>query len=122
VATRDAGNREIQDGTLTVRIEAGNAGCTLSLAGELDMANAATLEAELDRAADAGAAPITVDMRELEFIDSTGIAALVAAHRRLNDRGGERVRLVRSKASAVQRVMDLTGLDAELPFVSLGDD
>jgi anti-sigma B factor antagonist len=122
VATRDAGNREVRDGTLTVRIKAEGDGCTLGLAGELDMANAATLEAELDRAAGAGAAPITVDLRELEFIDSTGIAALVAAHRRLNDRGGERIRLVRSRASAVRRVMDLTGLDAELPFVSLGDD
>lgn len=122
MAGKDAGNREIQDGTLTVRVEAEDGGCTLSLVGELDMANVATLEAELDRTAGAGASPITVDMRELEFIDSTGIAALVAAHRRLNDGGGERIRLVRSRASAVRRVMDLTGLDAELPFVSLGDD
>jgi len=118
----DGSSREIRDGTLTVRIEAEGGGCTLSLAGELDMANAATLETELDRAAGAGASPITVDMRELEFIDSTGIAALVAAHRRLNAHGGERIRLVRSRASAVRRVMDLTGLDTELPFVGLDDD
>jgi len=118
----DGSSREIRNGTLTVRIEAEGGACTLGLAGELDMANAATLEAELDRAAGGGASPITVDMRELEFIDSTGIATLVAAHRRLNERGGERVRLVRSRSNAVRRVMDLTGLDAELPFVSLGDD
>lgn len=106
---------------LRVRIEAQGSGCTLALAGELDMANAATLEAELGQAEGAGAAPITVDLRELEFIDSTGIAVLVAAHRRLNG-GTERIRLVRSRSTGVRRVMDVTGLDAELPFVASADD
>jgi anti-anti-sigma factor len=117
----DASGREVRDGTLTIRIESGDAGCTLALLGELDMANAATLEAELGQAEEAGTAPITVDLRELEFIDSTGIAVLVAAHRRLNG-GGDRIRLVHSRASGVRRVMDVTGLDRELPFVGSADD
>jgi anti-anti-sigma factor len=118
---KDASSREVRDGMLRVRIETGDAGCTLALAGELDRANAATLEAELGQAESAGEAPITVDLRELEFIDSTGIAVLVAAHRRLNG-GTQRIRLVRSRAGGVQRVMDVTGLDRELPFVASSDD
>jgi anti-sigma B factor antagonist len=107
--------REVRDGTLTVRVSSDGSARTIALAGELDMANASTLAAELERAETEGATSITVDLRELEFIDSTGIAVLVSAHRRLND-GAERVRLVRSEALEVQRVMDVTGLDRELPF------
>ncbi len=119
VETDDYG-REVRDGTLTVRVSAKGSAQTIAVSGELDMANAATLATELERAEDEGAAPITVDMRALEFIDSTGIAVLVAAHRRLNA-DGVRVRLVRSRARGVQRVMDVTGLERELPFVSLDD-
>jgi anti-sigma B factor antagonist len=115
------GNREIIDGTLRIRLLAEGPRQTLAVAGELDLANAATLEAELQRAADGGAEAITLDLRELEFIDSTGIAVLVAAHRRLND-GASRVRLVHSDAPAVRRVIRITGLERELPFMAGGEE
>jgi anti-sigma B factor antagonist len=105
---------------LSVRVIANDATPTLALSGELDLANAETFAAELERVEGDAPTMITVDMQELEFIDSTGIAVLVAAHRRLND-GGLRIRLVRSRASAVRRVLDVTGLDAELPFVDPGE-
>jgi anti-sigma B factor antagonist len=109
--------REVRDGTLRVRIDDDDGETTIALLGELDLANAPTLSAELERAEAEGADSITIDMRELEFIDSTGIAVLVAAHRRLNqDREG--VRLIRSRAAGVRRVMEVTGLDRELPFVA----
>lgn len=111
----------MRDGTLTVRIRAAGSARTVAVAGELDLANAATLADVLERLAADGAAPITVDMRELEFIDSTGIAVLVAANRRLND-GVDRLRMVRSTASGVQRVMEVTGLDRGLPFVAPDGD
>jgi anti-sigma B factor antagonist len=114
------GNRELRHGVLGIRVSGNGSERTVALVGELDMANTATLAAELERAEEEGAMPITVDLRELEFIDSTGIAVLVAAHRRLNA-DGPRIRLVRSKASGVRRVMDLTGIDDELPFVSPGE-
>lgn len=119
VGTEDGG-REVRDGTLTVQVRAGGSAQTVTVSGELDMANAATLAAELERVEEEGSGPITVDMRGLEFIDSTGIAVLVAAHRRFNA-DEVRVRLVRSKAIGVQRVMDVTGLEKELPFVSPDD-
>ncbi|HEX3173364.1 MAG TPA: STAS domain-containing protein [Solirubrobacterales bacterium] len=109
----------MRDGTLVLDIEGSASTWTISVAGELDMANAASLATELKRAEQGGAETIVIDMRDLEFIDSTGIAVLVAAHRRLNlNARTERVLLVRSKASGVRRVMDLTGLDDELPFVA----
>lgn len=113
--TTTEGNREISDGTLRISLRSDESAQTLAVAGELDLANAGTLEAELQRVAEAGAGPIVVDLRELEFIDSTGIAVLVAAHRRLNDESIP-VQLIRSKAPAVRRVIQITGLDGELPF------
>lgn len=110
-------SREVRDGTLTVQISSEATARTLALVGELDMANAATLATELEQAEVDGAETITVDMRALEFIDSTGIAVLVAAHRRANA-DGQRLAFIRSQATGVQRVMDVTGLDKELPFAS----
>jgi len=104
---------QIEDGTLSIRVLGEDSGRTLVLAGELDLANAETLSALLEQTTEG---ELLLDMTELEFIDSTGIALLVAAHRRLNCDGAVRFRLIGSSNSAVQRVMTLTGLDAELPF------
>jgi len=117
LATDESSEREMRDGTLSVRVRADGAKWTLTLAGELDRANAATLAAELERAEAEGAGSIVIDMRALQFIDSSGIAVLVAAHRRLND-GAERIQVVKSEAIEVQRVMDVTGLARELPLAS----
>lgn len=112
-------SREVRDGTLTLRVNNEGPARTLALVGELDMANAATLATELeDLEAAAGNEPITIDMSGLEFIDSTGIAVLVAAYRRANGEGESRLRFIRSRATGVQRVMDVTGLEKELPFVA----
>jgi anti-anti-sigma factor len=109
-----ASQREMHDGTLTIRVSDDGSSCTFALAGELDLANAATLSAALEQAASEGDEALIIDMSELEFIDSTGIALLVATHRRLT--GSDRLSLVPSRTSAVRRVMALTGLDAALPF------
>lgn len=113
------GSREVRDGMLTLRVGVEARVQTLALVGELDMANASTLASELENLeASTGSEPITIDLRELEFIDSTGIAVLVAAHRRANTAGESRLRFIRSRATGVQRVMDVTGLESELPFVA----
>ena len=85
---------EIQDGTLSIRIIEEDSVRTLALAGELDLANTATLAAQLDERA---AGELVLDMSELEFIDSTGIALLVATHHRLNGNGAVGFRLIGSK-------------------------
>jgi anti-sigma B factor antagonist len=53
----------------------------LTVRGEVDMATAPRLRAAFERAA--GAAEVRVDMRAVEFMDSTGLSALVAAHQAL---------------------------------------
>jgi anti-anti-sigma factor len=107
---------EVRDGTLTIRVESEDWTKTLAVSGELDLANAETLASELRKAKGEEVAVINLDMSELQFIDSTGIAVLVSAHRDL-DESGTALRVVPSRSSAVQRVLSVTGLDAELPFV-----
>ncbi len=105
--------QDIADGTLVVRTAKNDGTHTIALCGELDLANASTAEAALEELLDGGA-QVIVDMRELEFIDSTGIALLVAAL----GRGGEetKVRFIPSTAPAVTRVLELTGLAERLPL------
>ena len=105
---------EIRDGNLSIRILEEDPVRTLVLAGELDLANCGSLAAQLEQETD-GDLVLVLDMSGLEFIDSTGIALLVATHRRLNTDGTVRFRLIGSESLAVKRVMALTGLEAELP-------
>ena len=49
----------------------------LLLSGELDIAEVPGLEAAVDRVLEEGTSGITVDLRRLEFIDSSGLAVIV---------------------------------------------
>ena len=56
----------------------------LAAAGEIDMSNAATFAAALETAvADAGPAPLTVDLTAVEYIDSAGMTSLFGHVERL---------------------------------------
>lgn len=106
--------REIADGTLVVRSLENDGSRVVAFAGELDLANAGTAESALQSSLEDPSTPVVVDMRELEFIDSTGIALLVSALSR-ND-GGIRVSFIPSNSPAVTRVLELTGLAERLPL------
>ena len=49
--------------------------------GELDIATAPALEHALERAFESRSARVVLDLRELEFIDSSGLRTLLIAHR-----------------------------------------
>jgi anti-anti-sigma factor len=84
-------------------------------AGELDLSTVDVVERELDELRDAGFADIVVDLRGLEFIDSTGLALLIRWHRQaLHDLEFS----VIAGPLAVQRVLELCGLQDTLRFIS----
>ena len=85
----------------------------LTLRGELDLATAPELEQLLTERIDASQ-EVVVDLRGLEFMDSSGIRVLVAAHARAG-RTGTRVLVVRPEPdSAVAKIVAVAGLDREL--------
>lgn len=106
--------REIADGTLVVRRMENGESHVIAFAGELDLANAGTAQSALESSLGDATATVVVDMRELEFIDSTGIALLVSALGR--NEGGVRVSFIPSDSPAVTRVLELTGLAERLPL------
>ena len=80
--------------------------------GEVDVYTAPTLDDELTRLIDDGAASLVVDLSGVDFLDSTGLSVLVKALERLRDRGGRLDVVV--TAERVAKVFRITGLDAML--------
>jgi anti-sigma B factor antagonist len=87
----------------------------VALSGELDIASAERLEEALAEVEGAGGATILLDLRGVEFIDSTGIRAVIAANERA-EANGRRLAVVRG-TKAVERVFRLTQLDERLDLV-----
>lgn len=104
-----------QPGLLSLKAERDGDLRTIALHGELDLSNAPIFETELRDALDDGDCHVVVDLSGLEFIDSTGIAVLVAALGRAAEDGG--LRFVPSRAPAVSRVLQLTGVEERMPLV-----
>jgi anti-sigma B factor antagonist len=86
--------------------------------GELDLASCQVLEDELAQLE--AAELVVIDLRQLEFIDSTGLGAPVRAHQRAQELG-HRVVLVRGNGQ-VERLLNLTGLEEQLLLVDSPDE
>jgi len=87
----------------------------LALTGELDIAGAARVEQELDRIERQPPATIVLDLRQLAFMDSTGLRVIIAADCRAREQG-RRLVVVRG-TDTVQRIMEMTRLDERLEIV-----
>ena len=84
--------------------------------GELDLATAPDLEAAIQGRLDDGQ-DVVVDLRELEFMDSTGLRVLVAAHARVE--GPEQLlQIVRPLPGAsIERILAVAGVERVLDVV-----
>jgi anti-sigma B factor antagonist len=88
----------------------------VELRGELDLLGTTELEPELERLADDPAVEVvTLDLRGLDFLDSSGLRLVVLCARRLAE-SGRRLVLVRG-GRAVQRVFEITRMTERLEFV-----
>ncbi|HZC73510.1 MAG TPA: STAS domain-containing protein [Jatrophihabitans sp.] len=81
---------------------------TIALRGELDLADAPALRAELDGHRNAGRQEIHIDLALVTFIDSTVIGELVSAAERCHTEQGA-LRLT-NVPPRVQQIIQLTGL------------
>jgi anti-sigma B factor antagonist len=61
----------------------------LRVAGSLDALSAPKLMPAIDAIADDGCPQVIVDLSELDMIDSSGVAAIVALYKRVRARGGQ---------------------------------
>ncbi len=79
--------------------------CVLKPIGRLDAVSAQQLRGRIEILVDAGR-QLVIDMGQVEFIDSTGLGALISSSRRLKElRGDMKLACVNRK---VQRVLEMT--------------
>lgn len=81
--------------------------------GELDLAGAPELEAALLPPLREGRTAV-VDLRALEFLDSSGVRSLVEARSVAQDHGGRLLVVRPHEGSAVWRVLEVSGVDQVL--------
>lgn len=107
----------------TTRIDMRNGVTSIALRGELDMATAPILDDQLLVSHRDGARAILLDLRDVTFIDSSGLHALVRAFRR-SEQDGHRLLLVGASPNT-RRLCEMTGtqflLDGEGTAEMLGD-
>ncbi|MHB8532083.1 MAG: STAS domain-containing protein [Solirubrobacteraceae bacterium] len=87
---------------------------TVVLSGELDLSAAPSLVSTVAELCRDGAETIELDLRELSFIDSSGIHALVVSQE-LCDRAGCSFFVVPSQAPQIVRVWEIAELADVLP-------
>ena len=105
---------------LVVEIRRAGAAVVVRLAGSADMGESERLKDELEQLADQGAAPIIVDLGDLEFICSAGLGALLSAHARMGHVHGG-VRLIHPQPF-VLRILETTRLTQLFPVYPNLDD
>jgi anti-anti-sigma factor len=105
------------DGTEGLEIDVSVSGSVrlFRLAGEFDMAGVDRFERSLSVDRTSQATTVVLDMRELTFIDSSGLRAVVMADQRVRADGG-RLILVRGPAR-VNEVLEVTGVARRIELV-----
>lgn len=86
----------------------------IAVSGELDLAAVRRFEAACDSIAYSSVSRVVLDLRELVFIDATGLRAVLRLHATCLAEAVDLV--IRPGARGVQRVFELTGTHRLLPF------
>ncbi|HEY1680800.1 MAG TPA: STAS domain-containing protein [Candidatus Tumulicola sp.] len=94
--------------TIDVKSEKHGEALVFKLRGSLDLATAPTVRAALTDAASDANRHLIVDLTQIEFLDSTGLGALIGAHRRASEHNGS-LRLVVTEGP-ISRLLNITGL------------
>ena len=90
----------------------------LALAGRLNLVSAGSLKARIDALVTAGSTQLVVDLSAVDFIDSSGLGALIGGLKTARQAGGD-LRLA-AAGEQVRAVLGLTNLDRILtPYASV---
>jgi anti-anti-sigma factor len=104
-------------GGFTITVDRDGGAVRLALAGELDLSRVAVLDEAIAQARASSAGHLELDLRELTFIDSSGLKAFVSLHQAAA--GGEFTYALISGPPTVHRTFVLTGLDQVLRFAEV---
>ncbi|MGQ0617007.1 MAG: STAS domain-containing protein [Acidimicrobiia bacterium] len=97
---------------LTVAVARGDEGHVMvRLAGELDLATSFLLTTAVEGACSPGMA-VELDLENVRFIDSSGVGAIVLAHRVVVGSGGRLT--IGRRSGIVDRVLEVSGVERAL--------
>jgi anti-sigma B factor antagonist len=100
----------------SISISERNGRAVVALWGELDLATAPDLEAALNERLDTGQ-DVVVDLRELDFMDSTGLRALVTAHARVQDTDQSFLIVRPLPGAPIERILAVAGVATVLDVI-----
>lgn len=90
-------------------IAAGRGRAVLRLTGEVDVYTAPQLRERVIELVDGGTQHVLADLREVTFLDSTGLGALIGGLKRLRARDGSLTLVIGT--DRIRRIFRITGLD-----------
>jgi len=104
--------------SFTVRVERDGVSAVLRLSGEFDVACEDSFTRAAEQALAGGTREVLVDLRDLAFIDSSGLRFLIALWMR-SRREGFDLSLLQGTGH-VRRILDIAGLQRFLPIADPG--
>ena len=105
----------VQPSAFEVVIERTPSGATLRVRGDIDIAAIAQLKEAREQVQAENPRAIVIDLREVQFVDSSGLKFLLQTYA-LSLRAGWRLRLLRAPERVMQTFV-VTGAHEQLPFV-----
>lgn len=100
--------------TSTIEVT-GNERYVIALAGRFDAHEADSFKAQLMEKIDGGQPNLGVDLSDVNFLDSTALAALTSGMKRCREVGGDLVLIAPS--NPVQVILELTRLDRAFTII-----
>jgi anti-anti-sigma factor len=104
----------VKEGLVGLEVEERGDVVVASLSGELDIAGAARTGERIADAVPTSAVGLVVDLMELEFIDSSGIAMLFALARQLGSRRQE-LSVAAPPGGPIARVLEIVEFERAAP-------
>ena len=83
---------------------------TVEAAGEIDLSNVEEFKEALLNTLQESPRGIIINLTDLIYIDSAGVAAIISAYRKAINGGGQ-IAIIRPALASVRRTLDLIGLN-----------
>lgn len=95
---------------IELNIDRNGSDATLEVSGEIDLTSAPALDDEVTGLIEDSVNTLTISLRNVSFMDSTGLRVLLKANKLLETAGGKL--LLSQPSDPVRRLLEVSGLEA----------
>ncbi len=108
------------DSLFEVRLDRRDGAAVVSARGEIDLSSSPELRSALHEE-EARAGTVVLDLREVTFMDSSGLGVIVGQHKRARE-DGFRFKVAVARGTEVERILELSGLVSVLDLTDAPED